>query len=77
MQKNGPCVDLTGYDILRAYLSYATVTAKVYFDFFKMLRKWYSNYLSVGYHLKRKHFPIIGVLRDGSQRKYTRQEEIW
>ena len=37
----------------------------------------YTNYLSIGYHLKKKHFPIKGLMRDGRLREYVRQEEIW
>jgi hypothetical protein len=69
--------DLTGYDTIKGYSKFLCMIIKTYFDFVLLLKARYNNYLSVGYKWKKKQFPIIAVLRNGTQKRLSSQEEIW
>jgi Methyltransferase FkbM domain len=77
MRKGSIYPDLTKYDIVKGYLKYGVLIARIYFDFLRLLTMRYSNYLSVGYQIKKKRFPISAVRRDGTQREYSTLQEIW
>jgi hypothetical protein len=77
MQYTANQPDLTKFDILKAYIKYGSMTARTYFDMVRLLRKKYDNYLSVAYRLKRKQFPINAKLKDGTEKGFNRQEEVW
>ena len=72
-----PTPDLTTYDISKAYINYLVLNFTTYVSMFRLLRKKYHNYLTVGYRMKKRYFPIFAVLRDGRNRGFSSQEEIW
>jgi hypothetical protein len=69
--------DLTKYDTAKGHINHIIAIAKTYCVFIQLLRMRYTNYLSVGYRWKKKHFPISAILKDGTQKRFTSQEEIW
>lgn len=69
--------DLTKYDTAKGHINHLIMVTKTYYDFVRLLRKKYTNYLSVGYRWKKKNFPITAVLKDGTQKRFISQQEIW
>jgi 16S rRNA G966 N2-methylase RsmD len=48
-----------------------------YIHSFFLYRRTYRNYLSVMYNALNGQYPIMAVLKDGSQTKLLRREQIW
>jgi hypothetical protein len=73
----GSFSDLTTFQALKANYNYVSMTARTYLDVLRLLRARYNNFLSIGYHIKKNHFPIVAIEKDGRVRSFSSVQEIW